>query len=64
MSEILRAIFDSSDQNKKKSSYKYGFKNAFPPSYSFLKLVEKIANGALKDFFTERLLNFVPRNNN
>jgi len=54
MSEILRAY--SRGQNKKKSSYKYGFKNVFLPSYSPLKLMEKIAKCivALGDFFTER----------
>jgi len=31
MSENLRVY--SRGQNKKKSSYEYGFKNAFPPSY-------------------------------
>jgi len=59
MSEILRAY--SRGQNKKKNSYKYGFKNTFPPNYSSLKLMEKIAKCivALGDFFTGRL-NFAP----
>jgi len=54
ISEILRVY--SRGQNKKKSSYKHGSKNAFPPSYSPLKLMEKIAKCivALGDFFTER----------
>jgi len=54
MSEILRAY--SRGQNKKKSSYKHEFKNAFPPSYSPLKLREKIEKCivTLGDFFIER----------
>jgi len=55
MSKILKVY--SKGQNKKKSSYERKFKNAFPPSYSSLKLMEKIAKCilALRDFFTERI---------